>query len=210
MDNNYSNKIFFSDEEHFTLGGDVNKKNCRIWRSESPQENSREAITSRKSVCLLSSLVRSCDWTLLLRKRRWNDCHRQFDALWPYDNRLFLPTVIEYDWENMWFQQDSTTCHTNRRRNTFRILFWGLVWGSNPRLRRLQGHYIQKQSLFAELFGPKLWLVLTSSKTTVERLSPSIRSVTITDLFSLLLKYTTWRIFGFNKIVQDATQCERI
>ena len=37
VDGNFSNKIFFSDEAHFTLGGYVNKQNCRIWGSENPQ-----------------------------------------------------------------------------------------------------------------------------------------------------------------------------
>ena len=32
-----SNKIFFSDEVHFTRGGYVNKQNCHICGSESPQ-----------------------------------------------------------------------------------------------------------------------------------------------------------------------------
>ena len=36
MDGNFSKKIFFSDEAHFTLGGYVNKQNCRIWGSENP------------------------------------------------------------------------------------------------------------------------------------------------------------------------------
>ena len=56
-----------------------------FWESSS---NLREAITSRKSHCLLRFLVRRCDWTLLLRKRRCNDSHRQFGALWSYDSRL--------------------------------------------------------------------------------------------------------------------------
>ena len=30
-------KIFFSDEAHFTLGGYINKQNCRIWSSEDRQ-----------------------------------------------------------------------------------------------------------------------------------------------------------------------------
>ena len=30
-------KNFFSDESHFTLGGNVNKQNCRIWGSGNPQ-----------------------------------------------------------------------------------------------------------------------------------------------------------------------------
>ena len=37
VDGNFSNKIFFSDEAYFTLGGYVNKQICRIWSSEDPQ-----------------------------------------------------------------------------------------------------------------------------------------------------------------------------
>jgi len=37
VDGDFSNKIFFSDEAHFSLGGYVNKQNCRIWGSENPQ-----------------------------------------------------------------------------------------------------------------------------------------------------------------------------
>ena len=35
MDDNFSNTIFFTDEAHFTLGGYINKQNCRIWGSSS-------------------------------------------------------------------------------------------------------------------------------------------------------------------------------
>ena len=37
VDDNFSNKIFFSDEAHLTLEGYVNKQNCRIWGSENAQ-----------------------------------------------------------------------------------------------------------------------------------------------------------------------------
>ena len=44
-----------------------------------------------------------------------NDCHRQFEALWSYDNLVFfLPAIGEKDLKNMWFQQDCATCHTTR------------------------------------------------------------------------------------------------
>ena len=33
VDGNFSNKIFFSAEAHFTLGWYANKQNCRIWSS---------------------------------------------------------------------------------------------------------------------------------------------------------------------------------
>ena len=46
-------------------------------------------------------LVQRFDWLLLLRKRRWNDCRRQFGA--------FLPVIKEYDLGNVLFQQELDT-----------------------------------------------------------------------------------------------------
>lgn len=37
-DNNFCDKIIFSDEAHFHLNGYVNKQNCRIWGNENPRE----------------------------------------------------------------------------------------------------------------------------------------------------------------------------
>ena len=37
LGDNFSNKIFYSDEGPFTLDGYVNKQNRRIWGSENPQ-----------------------------------------------------------------------------------------------------------------------------------------------------------------------------
>ena len=85
VDGNFSNKIFFSDEAHFALVGYVNKQNCRIWGSENPQIIEERPLHKKKSL-LVCSLVRRCDSNLLIRNRRWNDCHRQFGELWSYVN----------------------------------------------------------------------------------------------------------------------------
>lgn len=37
-DPDFAQKIIFSDEAHFHVGGYVNKQNCRIWGSENPHE----------------------------------------------------------------------------------------------------------------------------------------------------------------------------
>ena len=86
MQGNYSNKIFFSGEAHFTLEGYINNENCRFWGSEKPQVIEERPLQPRKVTvwCALWS-----DLTILIRKLRWYDCHRQFEALWSYGNRLF-------------------------------------------------------------------------------------------------------------------------
>ena len=47
---NFSNKIFFSDEPNFTLGGYVNKQNCCIWGSENPQVIEQDPLHQKKSL----------------------------------------------------------------------------------------------------------------------------------------------------------------
>ena len=50
MDGNFLNKIFFSDEAHFT-------QNCRIWGSENPQKVEERPLHPEKVTvwCALSS-----------------------------------------------------------------------------------------------------------------------------------------------------------
>ena len=73
-----------------TLGGYFNEQNCHIWDSEHPQVIEERPLHQEKGPCLVRSLNRSCDWTLLLRKQQWNNCHHQFGALWSYHKRLFF------------------------------------------------------------------------------------------------------------------------
>ena len=102
QDVNFSNK--FSDEAHFTLCGYVNKQNCRIWES-------------RKSYCLVHSLIRRSDWTLFLRKRQWNDCHHQSGALWSRDNRLFCLLLKNTIWRICDFNK--TVSHATQLERTW-------------------------------------------------------------------------------------------
>ena len=48
VDGNFSNKIFFSHEAHFTLGAYFKKQNCRIWGSENPQVIEKRPLHPQK------------------------------------------------------------------------------------------------------------------------------------------------------------------
>lgn len=48
IDANFSSKIIFSDEAHFTLNGTVNKQNCRIWATENPCEYQEQPLWPEK------------------------------------------------------------------------------------------------------------------------------------------------------------------
>ena len=73
-----SNKIFFSDEAYFTLGGYVNKQNCRIWSSKNSQVIEERSLHPAKVIV-------------------WLD-HHQFGTLWSYDNRLFCLLLKNTTW----------------------------------------------------------------------------------------------------------------
>ena len=50
MDGNFSNKIFFTDEAHFTLDGYANKQNCNIWGLDNPQGIVERPSLQKKSL----------------------------------------------------------------------------------------------------------------------------------------------------------------
>ena len=93
MDGNFSKKIFFSDEAHFTLDVYANKQNCRIFGSVNSQVI--EESTFRKSHSLVRSLVH--DGTAVPVNSACNG---------HVTTRLFLPAIEAYDLENMWFKHD--------------------------------------------------------------------------------------------------------
>ena len=50
VDGDFSNKIFFSDEAHFSHGGYIKKQNCRIWGSENPEVIEERPLHPEKSL----------------------------------------------------------------------------------------------------------------------------------------------------------------
>ena len=78
-----------------------------LWESSS---NWSETIKCRKSHCLVRSLLRRCDWTFLLRKRRRNE-NVNSELYGHMITDFFTPAIEEYDLENVLFQQDGAKCH---------------------------------------------------------------------------------------------------
>ena len=105
MNNRRWTAIFrFSDEAHFSLGGYLNKQNCRIWDSENPQViEERPLHPGNVTVwCALWSegvigpyfFENDEATTVTVNSERHG--HMITDC--------FLPATEEYDLENMWFQ----------------------------------------------------------------------------------------------------------
>ena len=113
-DGNFSNKIFFSDVAHFTLGGYVNKQNSHICGSEHRQVIEEGPLHPEKITvwCALWSVdviglyfIENDDGTTVtVNSKHYGRMVTDF----------FLPAIEEYVLKNMWFQQDGPTCHTTR------------------------------------------------------------------------------------------------
>ncbi|EFN63948.1 hypothetical protein EAG_14216, partial [Camponotus floridanus] len=112
VDGDFSTKIFFSDEAHFSLGGYVNKQNCRIWGNENPQVSQERPMHPGKVWCAFWSggvigpyfFENDEGITVTVNSQRYGRMITNF----------FWPEIEDMDLENMWFQQDGATSHTTR------------------------------------------------------------------------------------------------
>lgn len=114
LDDDFSHRIFFSDEAHFSLGGYVNKQNCRIWGSENPHVTVERPLHPQKVTvwCAIWSggvigpyfFENEEGVTQTVNSHRYSQMIADF----------FWPEINDMDLEEMWFQQDGATSHTTR------------------------------------------------------------------------------------------------
>ena len=107
----WQNKIIFSDEAHFDLGGYVNKQNCRVWGTEN-QHAYIEKPTHPKRVTVLRILVQKYNWTIFFENEQGEAVAVNGDRYRALLNEFLFIKIEEEDIGNIWFQQDGATCHT--------------------------------------------------------------------------------------------------
>ena len=111
MENNFAQKIIFSDEAHFHLGGYVNKQNCRIWGTENSHVIIEKPMHPPRVIfqCALWSggiidpfcFENPAGNAISVNGERYRGMLAK--SLWP--------EIEELDSEDLQFQQDSVTCH---------------------------------------------------------------------------------------------------
>ncbi|CAK9806600.1 hypothetical protein ANTPLA_LOCUS4952 [Anthophora plagiata] len=112
VDPEFGRKIIFSDEAHFWMNGYVNKQNCRIWEDNNPHETHQLQMHPEKVTvwCGFWSgevigpyfFQNEVGAAITVTDERYRSMITNF--LWP--------KLKDMDLNNMWFQQDGTTCHT--------------------------------------------------------------------------------------------------
>ena len=111
-DADFGKKINFSDEAPFKLGGYVNKQNCRIWGTKVPHAYI-EKPTHPKRVTVWSGFwLRGLIGPFLFENEQGDAVTVNGDRYRAMMNEFWLRTIEENDIGNIWFQQDSTACHT--------------------------------------------------------------------------------------------------
>jgi hypothetical protein len=112
-DPDFAQKIIFSDEAHFHVGGYVNKQNCRIWGSENPREFVQKPMHPLRATvwCGLwrGGIIgpyffeNEDGQTVTVNGERYR--HMLTSFVWPQ--------IDEDELDELWFQQDGATCHTS-------------------------------------------------------------------------------------------------
>ena len=109
---NFFNKIIFSDEAHFQLGGFVNKQNCRIWAEENPREIMETRMHPLKVTVWCGLWAGGVIGPYFFEDANGNAVTVNGDRYRTMLNNFLWHEVEHIDVQNMWFQQDGATCHT--------------------------------------------------------------------------------------------------
>lgn len=107
-------KVIFSDEAYFELGGFVNTQNCRIWANENPREILPKQFHPPKVNVWCGFWAGGVIGPYFFQNEAGNSVTvngaRYRDMI-----RNFLFHKLEgMDTQNMWFQQDGATSHTTK------------------------------------------------------------------------------------------------
>ncbi|CAH1991124.1 unnamed protein product [Acanthoscelides obtectus] len=112
IDANFSSKIMFSDEAHFTLNGTVNKQNCRIWANENPREYREQPMHPQKVTVWCALWSKGIIGPYIFENAAGDAVTVNYERHHVMIEDYFLPQLEGMDMDDVYFQQDGATCHT--------------------------------------------------------------------------------------------------
>ena len=105
-------KIIFSDEAHFDLGGYVNKQNCCIWGIENPHAYIEKPTHPKRVTVGCRFWSRGIIEPFFFENEQGEAVTDNGDLYRAMLYEFLFTKIEEEDIGNIWFQQDSATCHT--------------------------------------------------------------------------------------------------
>lgn len=111
-DDDFSQKILFSDEAHFHLGGYVNKQNCRIWANENPRKIVEKPLHPRKVTVWCGFHANGVIGPYFFEDDAGNPVTVTGKRYRVMITNFLWHALDGMDIEGLWFQQDGATSHT--------------------------------------------------------------------------------------------------
>ena len=105
-------KIIFSDEAHFNLNGYVNKPNCRIWGTENRHAYIDKPMHPKRVTVWCGFWSRGIIGTFFFENEHGQAVTVNGNRYRAMLNKFLFTKIEEQDIGNIWFEQDSATCHT--------------------------------------------------------------------------------------------------
>ncbi|GFU82728.1 uncharacterized protein TNCV_265251 [Trichonephila clavipes] len=110
----FHKRILFSDEAHFWLNGYVNKQNCRIWSEANPQVYVETPLYPEKLTVWCALWAGGIIGPYFFKNDEGHNIIVNGDRYRAMITNFCIPELNNHDVQELWFQQDSATCHTAR------------------------------------------------------------------------------------------------
>ncbi|GFY11437.1 uncharacterized protein TNCV_3182761 [Trichonephila clavipes] len=108
----FHKRILFSDEAHFWLNGYVNKQNCHIWSEANPQVYVETPLHPEKLTVWCALWAGGIIGPYFFKNDEGHDVTVNGDRYRAMITNFFIPELNNHDVQELWFQQDGTTCPT--------------------------------------------------------------------------------------------------
>ncbi|GFV10585.1 uncharacterized protein TNCV_2122361 [Trichonephila clavipes] len=110
----FHKRILFSDEAHFWWNGYVNKQNCRIWSEANSQVYVGIPLHPEKLTVWCALWAGGIIGPYFFQNDEGHNVTVNGDRYRAMITNFFIPELNNHDVQELWFQQDGTTCHTAR------------------------------------------------------------------------------------------------
>ncbi|GFW89257.1 putative DD41D transposase [Trichonephila clavipes] len=108
----FHKRILFSDEAHFWLNGYVNKQNFCIWSEANPQVYVETPLHPEKLTVWSALWAGGIIGPYFFKNDEGHNVTVNGDRYRAMITNFFIPELNNRDVQELWFQQDSATCHT--------------------------------------------------------------------------------------------------